>query len=313
MSSLISSEELAYELEQCIPTCNEINIISAFITMPGIKWLGGILDESMANVQLVGRFSPQDLLAGASDIKAIRACLNNGYKISALSNLHAKIYQVDTDTIFTGSANLTGKGLSLVEDDNLESCSKVVANETSKDFITKIIKAAIPIDYSRLDKMETFLALHESVESTKIPPAWPEKVISKVHELFVSDFPLSPPDEQHPHYMKNTSLEFAVIAREFADFDKSQRLFKQTKAYQWIEEIVYENTGNRDLGFGQVSKLLHDALSDDPAPYRQDIKQIQANLYQFIKKYAYDILTIHIPGRHSEVIALTKKNINNRK
>jgi hypothetical protein len=67
-----------------------------------------------------------------------------------------------------------------------------------------------------------------------------------------------------------------------------------------------EHKGERDLGFGQVSQLLHSALSDDPAPYRRDIKDMQANLYKYVSLYAMDDIEIHIPGRRSEVLRLIK-------
>ncbi|WP_350643554.1 phospholipase D-like domain-containing protein, partial [Psychrobacter sp. HY3-MNA-CIBAN-0198] len=79
-------------------------------------------------VELIGRFTPNDFAQGASDINALRECINNGFSVKALSNLHAKIYQIDQEIIFNGSANLTGKGLAIVNNSNLESCSRVEAS-----------------------------------------------------------------------------------------------------------------------------------------------------------------------------------------
>ncbi len=304
MSSLISNSELTTQLELHIPQCEELNLISAFVTQPAIRWLEALVTINQPTINLVGRFSPQDFIAGASDISAIRTCLNSGYQVKALSNLHAKIYQIDRDIIFTGSANLTGKGLSLVEHGNLESCTRVNACDTSKDFIEKIINAAITITGDILNKMEAYLDLYSTTESSSIPASWPTEVIPKTTDLFVSDFPLTKPGETTQAYIKNPSLEFAIIEASNADFSKTQHLFKQSKSYQWLKAQVIKNQGNRDLGFGQVSRLLHDTLCDDPDPYRSDIKELLSALYSYIKIYASDDISVYIPGSRSQVLRL---------
>jgi len=304
MSSLISNSELTAQLELHIPQCEELNLISAFVTQPAIRWLEALITTNQPTINLVGRFSPQDFIAGASDISAIRTCLNNGYQVKALSNLHAKIYQIDRDIIFTGSANLTGKGLSLVEHDNLESCTRVNACETSKEFIDKIINASINITVDILNKMEKFLELYSATESSTIPATWPNEVIPKTTDMFVSDFPLTKPGETSQAYIKNPSLEFAIIEANKADFNNAQRLFKKSKSYLWLKAQVINNQGNRDLGFGQVSRLLHATLCDDPTPYRKDIKSLQKNLYLYLEIYTSDELIIFVPGQRSEILKL---------
>lgn len=139
MSGLISNAELVAQLEAMLPKCKNLTIISAFVTQPAISWLGNLFDHQQSKVQIVGRFTPNDFISGASDINALRMALDRDYAIKALENLHAKIYQIDRDTIFNGSANLTGKGLALLSDGNLESCSKVDACEDSLRFIEKLL------------------------------------------------------------------------------------------------------------------------------------------------------------------------------
>ena len=136
---------------------DDLTIISAFMTQPATSWLAQLIYNNKPKVQLVGRFTPIDFAKGASDLNALRNCINNGYQVKALANLHAKIYQIDNDTIFNGSANLTGKGLALVNNGNLESCSRVNACEQSKAFINKIVESATELSINTLDKMQTFL------------------------------------------------------------------------------------------------------------------------------------------------------------
>lgn len=304
MSHLITNTELTELLEQLLPSCTNLTIISAFMTQPATRWLGQLTSENNPKVRLIGRFTPIDFARGASDLNALRDCINKGYQVKALLNLHAKIYQIDNDTIFNGSANLTGKGLALVNNGNLESCSKVIACEQSKAFIEKIVESATDLTPSILDKMQSFLEQFDDGDKADLPPVWPEEILPDTTELFVSDFPLGKPGITLNEYQLNPSLPFAQIENAKSDLRTASTLFKQTKAYRWLKKQITENQSGRDLGFGQVSRLLHDALADDPAPYRQEIKDLQANLYSYLKLYASDEIEVYMPGRRSEVLRI---------
>lgn len=306
MTSLISNKELTIKLESCLPDSTKVNIISAFITKPAYRWLSELTKLNLPKITLVGRFLPKDFIDGASNLEAIRESLLSGYSVKALSNLHAKIYQVDNDLIFTGSANMTGKGLALIEECNLEACTKVTPSDESNAFIDKIINTSVELTLGRLDKMQAFI--DELTFSTElgVPENWPEDIMPKIKDIFVSDFPFAKPGESCEIYQINPSLDFAIIESHEANFDYAQSLFKSSKAYTWLKTILLEHKGDRDLGFGQLSRILHDTLADDPAPYRRDIKDIQANLYKYIKLYVSDEIEIYIPGSHSEVIKLIK-------
>lgn len=302
MAGLISNFELTQQLEQLIPSCSHLVIISAFMTQPATTWLLKLTAPSSARVQLVGRFTPNDFSNGASDLNALRDCIKRGYRVSALSNLHAKIYQIDYDIIFNGSANLTAKGLALVSNGNLESCSKVEATVESKAFIKKIIDCSTIVTLPILDKMQRYLDEFEGTDVKNLPVVWPEDVLSPTIELFVSDFPFGQPGSEVSEYLINPSLPFAQIENTKNDFVLASTLFKECKAYRWLKNQIQENNSGRDLGFGQVSQLLHDALADDPAPYRKALKGILTDFYSYIKVYASDEIEVYVPGSKSQVI-----------
>ncbi|WP_318445218.1 phospholipase D-like domain-containing protein [Photobacterium leiognathi] len=309
MSSLISNAELKSELEAILPSCNKLTIVSAFMTQPATRWLSSLISDNKPKVQLVGRFSPFDFIKGSSDLNALRDCINKGYTVKALTNLHAKIYQIDEDTIFNGSANLTGKGLALVNDCNVEACNKVQASSSSKEFINKIINSASELTLEIIDEMEQYIQSTDGTCKPELQMTWPEHVLPQSKELFVSDFPLVKPGHFAREYEFNPSLQFAQIENAREDKEVASMLFKQSKAYRWLKSQVCNNPSDRDLGFGQISRLLHDALADDPAPYRQEVKGLQENLYSYLKLYAKDELEIYIPGRRSEILRLKHGNI----
>nr|MBF4270368.1 hypothetical protein [Vibrio anguillarum] len=117
----------------------------------------------------------------------------------------------------------------------------------------------------------------------------------------------SPPGSFANEYEVNPSLPFAQIENIREDFEVASTLFKKSKAYRWLIKQIIENKSDRDLGFGQVIRLLHDALTDDPAPYRKEVKDLQENFYSYLKLYANDELEIYVPGRKSEVLRLREK------
>ncbi|WP_394210981.1 phospholipase D-like domain-containing protein [Enterovibrio calviensis] len=306
MSSLISNAELKSELEAILPICSHLTIISAFITQSATRWLSTLISANKPSVKLIGRFTPIDFIQGSSSLNALRDCIEKGYEVRALSNLHAKIYQVDENTIFNGSANLTGKGLALVDVSNLEACNKVIACEDSKYFINKIIDSSYELSAKTIDDMEIYISEIEKINKPELQMTWPEDIISQSNDIFVSDFPLSAPGDLVEEYEVNPSLPFAQIENVSDDFEAASTLFKKSKAYRWLVKTVIDNKSDRDLGFGQLSRMLHEALADDPAPYRQQIKDLQVNLYSYLRIYATDEMEIYTPGRKSEVLKLIK-------
>ncbi|MCK8123736.1 phospholipase D-like domain-containing protein [Pseudoalteromonas sp. 2CM39R] len=302
MSNLFSGDKLKSDLELVLPSCKKVVVVSAFISKVGFEWLNNLVVTNQPSAILVGRLTPSDFLTGASDLETIKTALSEGYTVKALSNLHAKIYQIDDDLIFNGSANLTGKGLSIVSESNYEACTKVVGCIESNRFIENIVSAAVPITSLALERMELFLDRFEGLDMVGVPATWPLDILSQPSSLFVSDFPLTQPGYKAYEYELNPSLPFAQIENAKEDFALASSLFKQTKAYRWIKALVNENESERDLGFGKISSLLHDELADDPAPYRQEIKNLQANLYSYLKLYASDEIVVYVPGRRSEVL-----------
>ncbi|NRB62242.1 MAG: hypothetical protein HRU40_04285 [Saprospiraceae bacterium] len=257
MSSLISNKELTIKLESCIPNSTEVRIISAFITKPAYTWLCGLTKLNLPKITLVGRFLPKDFIDGASNLEAIRQSVISGFCVKALSNLHAKIYQIDNDLIFTGSANMTGKGLALIEECNLEACTRVAPSDESKAFIDKIINTSVELTLDRLDMMQDFIDDLTLSKVPDVPENWPEDIMPKIKDLFVSDFPFTKPGEACGIYQINPSLEFAIIESNKSNFEYAQSLFKGSKAYHWLKTTLLEHTGKRDLGFGQISSMLH--------------------------------------------------------
>lgn len=107
------------------------------IAAPYIKEdsLRRLLDISSAVLSLtcVTRWSPSDLRAGVSDASVREVVIERGGTFLLHPTLHAKYYRFN-DAVLIGSANLTGPGLGLVTNANLEILSPPSSAFDSMEF-----------------------------------------------------------------------------------------------------------------------------------------------------------------------------------
>ena len=68
-----------------------------------------------------------------------------------------------------------------------------------------------------------------------------------------------------------------------------------------IQQI--KNKETKSIYFGELTKLIHESLFDDPLPIRKDIKSLQVNLYDYIKFFKTKNIEI-LKENYSELIKL---------
>ena len=73
----------------------------------------------------------------------------------------------------------------------------------------------------------------------------------------------------------------------------------KSRVYRWLENQINKQK-DKEIYFGSLSSIIHNSLLDDPKPYRKDIKQLQANLYTYVKSFLNDRIAIDIPFEKSE-------------
>lgn len=299
--TLIDSDKLKSRIAELFSNSNEIVIVSAYITAPAIQWLVS-LNTDVKNVSIVGRLSPNDLSSGASDLGALKTILENGWTLKFLSNLHAKLYLFDYQKLFVGSANFTGNGLKLSGVGNLEAVIEMNAGEKDLDFIAHILNSATAITHDSLDMMAELIETVSWKSDFDELQFWPEHIFPGTDELFVSDFPLALPGENAEEYFSNPSLPFAIFYIYKRDLHSASAFFRKTKAFNWLlSELVYAD--DQQLYFGELTARLHDALADDPAPYRRDVKDLLSNLLAYIEHLDIESIKISRP-RHSQLVKL---------
>ena len=218
----------------------------------------------------------------------------NGWTFKVLKDLHAKVMLVDDDILFVGSPNLTGRGMSLVPVANQEIGIKVQALEEDLKIINQLIDDAALVNDAIIKELEEWQKNLPKIEKPKIPE-FPEIVNDsfkeKFNKLWVNNFPwcnveylINNLDKKEDNIIHDLDL-FGLTNIQKVNIEKElNESFLQSKIFNWLIKKL-EAEENKEIYFGRLSSIIHDGLVDDPKPYRQDVKLLQANLYDYIKYF----------------------------
>jgi len=84
--------------------------------------------------------------------------------------------------------------------------------------------------------------------------------------------------------------------------------FKDTVFYRWLIKRLTD-TPSHEVYFGELSAALHDALADDPKPYRQTVKGLLSNLLGWITVLEIAEVRIDAP-RYSQRVSLVPDGLH---
>lgn len=287
--------QLEHELSQ---VTKSVKFMSAYITQSGIDWLDKSLLQN-ADVQIVCRLLPSDVLSGASQLSALKTALEKGYKVSCLHSLHAKIYCLDDSKIYAGSANFTNNGLRVYGEGNLEANVQVAANKSNLAFINNIITSATALSEETLKKMQSCIDLKEE---QIFFDRWPEGILQEEEGIWVRDFFWGTPSVDQISREHIHDLEIMGLDSLNHDFSVLKKQVANVRCIRWLMDVLKE-AENNEMYFGALTQALHDQLKDDPAPYRKDIKTLLQNMLSYCKLYLADKIEITRPN-HSQRIRL---------
>jgi len=304
---LLNSTEFSKKVEYSLQssTANTI-VLSSFIKEKALLWL---LDATKSSsVKIVARWRKHDLLSGASDFDCYMLCRDRGVPFGVSMNLHGKIYYVDNQ-LFVGSANLTSSGMALSKHFNDEFGVGFEAGKGDETKIGRYLQSVRWLDDEIVDKIKADLEASENkdIYDNQLWTAAIDRELGNtitnlwMHELlFTSPKELLKFDannEFHLHDYQLLGLNLDSLSR--GNLSKN---FINCNAFRWLLSILQDKGS---LSFGGISANLHNAILDDPVPYRREIKDLVVNLFAWAKLKP-NIFEISRP-RHSQVIRLRKK------
>lgn len=309
-SQILDQVKYREEIETSIrQSKKEIIIISAFVKKIGLDWMQSIVPDDV-NVTVIARFLPQDILMQSSDLEVYEICKKNGWIFKCITELHAKVILIDETHLFVGSQNLTGKGMGIVCNPNLEYGMMTIPTNQEVLTISSLVQQSLNINDEIFDEYKNWLNDKKKdfhMPSLKNNPLKKYKVYD-YENIWCKDFP----EITYDDFIKNFSNvdETIINTKDLfcVDQDISKKEFLEnydnliidTKIYNWIKYQAIKN--NNEIFFGKLSDLIHNLVRDDPSPNRSKVKHLQANFYSFLKNLSRNILTIDIPYSRSERI-----------
>ena len=297
----------------------QIWIVSAYLKEAALRKFASFIHFSNS-VSILARWQGADLISGSSDLEAYDIAKDNNWSFSVRLDLHAKAYRIDHSSIFLGSANLTNSGFSTNgRAGNAEMMVRVDATDSNIKTLSSLFYHSVVVDDSLIASLRQWV---DSEKSLSAPPElhsgneFPLDVLqrqmlgSHVEQLMIADCFLSLPravqeavslspntmqsDVQHDLSLLGCSTlpDSPNLANHFG------KLFQQSRFFRWLYGQVVASV-SQQIFFGDLCSRLHDALIEDPKPYRSDVKQLLSTLLRWIEYFPECGLSVNRP-RHSE-------------
>ncbi len=279
-------------------------ILSAYVKTAALEWLERELSGRDIKVIVVTRWQPQDLASGASDVDAYEVALRNGWMFAVSPRLHSKLFLFDDSHLLLGSANMTQKGLHLCVLGNDE--AGVEAHPTPIDLarIENYLKDCLWVTGSLYEEFKV------AVASLPPPPApmptdfrWVPQIDQLLHHiptfLYVNEFFFSPPsrlierstnDADVVHDLELLGIELPLDNEGDLEALVRERV-PRTNVWRWLKQLVAASP-NQVMRFGEVTARVHDALADDPKPYRKEVKGLVSILFDWAEWMHDEDLTV---------------------
>lgn len=285
---LLSSYEFSESLFQAMSSAEErVVIASAFVKVDALTKL--LTNVRSTSVEIVARWQKRDLVAGASDLDVYNLCKEKGWRFGISLKLHGKLYCIDRESIYLGSANLTSMGLGLVANSNLEFGTKIPASETDLLKVDAFFEEEIfwiddEIFMQMTREVELAISSRQSLQEAK----WSDNIIRRIDRdvkyLWADELPFCPPTEILKLNLNNESSahDYDLFGLDIDTLnDLTLKIsFRNSRVYSWVLSVLKNGSS---LHFGGLTFELHNSLLNDPKPYRKDVKQLVAILFSWFE------------------------------
>lgn len=295
MSLLTTAEAKNIIAKQTTLATQNLHIVSAFCKISALKFIDNNIKNSISDKKLLVRFLLSDIISGATDFELYDYCKTNGWNLYIRFDLHAKTYIFDRKRCVLGSANLTTRGMGLNFHGNYELSSFAEVDETDLDKIDSMFKNAILMtdDLYEMMKSDYEQAKESNVDVNTISK-WDSLIQEKfkpvIDTLFTYDFPC----DHSPNFNDLNCFEFLEL-NNIPSIDELREAFRWSKAFLWLYNLISQ-APEKTCYFGTVTAQLHNALINDPKPYRKEVKELLANTLNWIQVLEMDEFIIDVPN-----------------
>lgn len=300
MSLLTTAEAKNIIAKQTSLVTQNLQIVSAFCKTSALKFIDSNIKNPISDKKLLVRFLLSDIISGATDFELYDYCKSNGWKLYIRFDLHAKTYIFDRKRCVLGSANLTTRGMGLNFHGNYELSSFAEVDDTDLDKIDSMFDNAILLtdDLYELMKSDYEQAKESNADMNTISK-WDSLIQEKfkpvIDTLFTYDFP----SVNSPNLNDLSCFEFLEL-NDIPTTDELREAFRWSKAFLWLYNLISQ-APEKTCYFGTVTAQLHNALINDPKPYRKEVKELLANTLNWIQVLEMDEFIIDVPNYSQRV------------
>jgi hypothetical protein len=282
-------------------------------------WVLERMNPTISSFTVLVRWSCGDLVSGASDLEAYELSRERGARFFVLPDLHAKAALIDKRELLVSSANITGSGLRLVPGGNREIGVKLIASSEDLMILDAMFDEATEVTPDLYDEFRRNVERLKKLASPPVRERWPAELLQKLKKgpkrLWVTELPwcespsalnvvtVSSDDRESDVRHDLTLLGIEAGSTEVVDNAALRARFIESRAWRWLIARLTEADGH-ELYFGSLSVALHDALFDDPKPYRQDVKKLVANLIGWVQELGHPSVAVDRPN-HSQRLRLS--------
>ncbi|MCR9106006.1 MAG: phospholipase D family protein [Gammaproteobacteria bacterium] len=285
---ILLSGEFTKELISAIRVAErEYLIACAFIKLGALETLADNFAGGVDKVTIIARWQKRDLIAGVSDLEVFEYCRDRGWRFGVDRNLHGKLYLIDQETAFLGSANLTRSGLSIGGIGNSEFGTRMDMGEIDKQKINKFVSddvTWVTNDLFLLISSEVCAA--KDISMPAMEHSWSLEIASKLTKaanyLWIDELFFSSPTGLLRLNLSDGAVlhDFDLLGLDFDDITEGSvtSAFRRSKMYSWLSGRLSKHGS---MNFGLLSHELHNAILNDPAPYRKDIKDFVRIIFEW--------------------------------
>lgn len=304
--SLLFSKEILSTVEKELKSAKKsVQIITAYCKEDSMKKLVLLIDPAIVEKKVMIRCRLDDIVNGSTDLSVLEHCLENGWKTYIRFDLHAKTYIVDNKRGIVGSANATKSGLTGITHNNLEMATLVDIEEQDKEKIKQLFEDAICVDYALIERLKEQAAAinYETIHNGTMH--WSQDIVNMFNPKIESLFSYELPDKKI--YEIGEFVPF-LDYQQTDNIEEFKEKFRWSNAYLWLLHILELKGG--EIYLGELSAVLHNAMIEDPKPFRKDIKVLLGNnILALIEELKMDDIQIDRPN-YSQRITLKRKEKN---
>lgn len=301
MSLLISNQIMSAVCDELESAKVSVQIITAYCKLDALIEMEKHISSEVNDKKLLLRFRMSDILKGSTDFYILDYCINAGWDVFLRFDLHAKTYIVDNKRGIVGSANATNAGLLLRNHGNYEIATMVDLNAADRKKIEALFDQSIYVDEGLYEMMKNEIkSTTDAGNQNNKQWHWSRRITDlynpKINVLFTYDFPdyYEITVENAIDYLGNEEIKTWTDVKE---------AFMWSCGYIWLKQILKEH--NNEIYYGELTVLLHNALIEDPKPYRKDVKKLLSNMLSWVSYLCSDEITVDRPAHSQRIRLLT--------